>query len=142
MNRKSTDVDHLAHVPIFAGLSDKERHMIRGLLTEVTVEPGKVLARQGSIGHEFFIIVSGSASVDRDGEHLADVGPGDFQGEISLLDAGPRTATVTASTPLTMLVASHQEFNALLDRTPEIARQMLPAIAHRVRSLSHDSHTH
>jgi CRP/FNR family transcriptional regulator, cyclic AMP receptor protein len=134
--------EHLLRVPLFSRLSEKELQQVRSLLTEVNIKPGVVLARQGSTGHEFFIIVSGSASVDRDGEHLADVGPGDFQGEISMLDGGPRTATITATTPMTIMVASHQEFNSLLDSAPMIARQMLPALAHRVRSLTADAHTH
>jgi CRP/FNR family transcriptional regulator, cyclic AMP receptor protein len=90
-------------------------------------------------GQEFFVIISGSASVDRGGVHLADVGPGDFQGEIALLDGGPRTATVTATTPMKLLVATHREFSSLLDTTPLIARRMLPALAHRVRAPADDT---
>lgn len=134
--------DHLGHVPLFARLSEKERRELGDLFTEVEVPAGQVLARQGAVGHEFFLILTGSASVDHDGNHVADVGPGDFQGEISLLDGGPRTATVTATTPMTLLVASHQEFNSLLDRAPTLARQMLPALAHRVRALTEDHITH
>ena len=142
MHHKASDDDPLAHIPLFASLTEKDRAAVRSLLTEVRIEPGTVLARQGAIGHEFFVIVSGTASVDRDGEHLADVGTGDFQGEISLLDGGERTATVTATSPMTILVATHQEFNSLLDTTPAIARQMLPALARRVRTLAGDAHTH
>ncbi len=109
-------------------------------MTEVSVEAGEVLATEGSRGQEFFVIISGSASVDRGGVHLADVGPGDFQGEISLLDGGPRTATITATTPMKLLVATHQEFSSLLDTTPLIARRMLPALAHRVRAIADDPH--
>ena len=67
---------------------------------------------------------------------------GDFQGEISLLDGGPRTATVTTTTATTVMVATRGEFLALLDEAPEIARQMLPALAHRVRALNAATHTH
>ena len=135
--------DHLALVPLFSRLSAKEREQVRRLMTEVDVPAGTVLARQGATGHEFFIILSGTASIDRDGEHLADVGPGDFQGEMSLLDGGPRTATVTTTSPMVMMVTSQVEFDALLDSAPSIARQMLPALAHRVRSLAApDSHRH
>ncbi len=138
---KSKD-DHLAGVPLFARMSTKERLELGNLFTEVEVPAGTVLAKQGSTGHEFFLILSGTAAVDRDGHHVADVGAGSFQGEISLLDGGPRTATVTASTAMTMLVASHQEFNSLLDRAPTLARQMLPALAHRVRALTEDAVSH
>ena len=136
------DDDHLAQVPLFSRLSAKEREQVRSLMTKVDIPAGTVLARQGATGHEFFIILSGSASVDRDGEHLADVGPGDFQGELSLLDGGPRTATVTTTSPTVLMVATQVEFNALLDSAPSIARQMLPALAHRVRLLTADAHTH
>ena len=138
---KSKD-DHLAGVPLFARMSTKERLELGNLFTEVEVPANTVLAKQGSTGHEFFLILTGSAAVDRDGHRLAEVGPGNFQGEISLLDGGPRTATVTASTAMTILVASHQEFNSLLDRAPTLARQMLPALAHRVRALTEDAVSH
>jgi CRP-like cAMP-binding protein len=67
---------------------------------------------------------------------VAQVGPGDFQGEISILDGGPRTATVVSTSDLVALVATAQEFNAMLDAAPTIARKMLPALARRVRALS------
>ncbi len=134
--------DHLAGVPLFSRLSSKEREQVRGLLTEVRVPEGQVLARQGAQGQEFFIIIEGTATVERDGAHLADVGPGDFQGELSLLDGGPRTATVTATSPMVLMVATRREFTSLLDVAPTIARQMLPALAHRVRMLAADAHSH
>ncbi len=142
MHHKVSEDDPLAHIPLFAQLSEQDRAAVRRLLTEVRIESGQVLAREGAFGHEFFVIISGTASVDRGGEHLADVGPGDFQGEISLLDGGVRTASITATSPMTILVATHQEFTSLLDTTPEIARRMLPALAHRVRVLTGDAHTH
>lgn len=142
MHHKVPVDDPLAHVPLFARLSDHDRDAVRSLLTEVRVPAGEILVRQGAIGHEFFVIISGTASVDRGDEHLADVGPGDFEGEISLLDGGVRTATVTATSPMTILVATHQEFSSLLDTAPSIARKMLPALAHRVRLLAGDAHTH
>jgi CRP/FNR family transcriptional regulator, cyclic AMP receptor protein len=134
--------EHFAAVPLFSRLGNDELDAVRGLFTELSVDKGRVLARQGSLGHEFIIIIDGTASVDRDGTHVADVGPGDFQGEISLLDGGLRTATVTATSPMTILVASVNEFDTLLDNVPTIARQMLPALAHRVRMLSDDAITH
>ncbi len=128
--------DHLSNVPLFSTLSLKEREAVRSLLSEVDVPTGARLTREGSIGHEFFIIVSGTASVEHEGVHIADVGPGDYQGELSLLDGGRRTATVTATSPMTVMVASQQEFNTLLDEHPTIARRMLPALAARVRSFA------
>jgi len=134
MSKHDAD-DPLAHIPIFAGLGPKERDEVRSLMTGVDVESGYVLAREGSYGSEFFVIESGTAKVERDGVLLAEIGPGDFQGEMSLLDNGVRTATVTATSPMSLLVATVNEFNSLLDRAPIIARQMLPAVVARLRVL-------
>jgi CRP/FNR family transcriptional regulator, cyclic AMP receptor protein len=129
------DDEELAAIPLFAHLSPEERQQVRGCLTEVGLPAGTVLTRQGDTGHEFFVILSGSASVAHDGVHVADLGPGDFQGEIALLDHSPRTATVTCTTPVTLLVASQREFSALFDRAPTLAKEMLPTLAHRYQML-------
>lgn len=137
MSKRSNRTDNpLSHVPLFAGLGTAELDDVRGLLTEVGIDAGTVLVRQGTHVSEFFIIESGTASVERDGVVLAEVGPGDFQGEIALLDGGARTATVTATSAMTIMVATHAEFNALLDRAPTIARQMLPTLVARLRAIA------
>jgi CRP-like cAMP-binding protein len=142
MSRKHSPDEALARVPLFSRLGDKELSAVRSLMTQADLPAGRVLAKQGAVGSELFVILSGTASVDRDGHHLADLGPGDFLGEMSILDHGPRTATVTATTDITVLVATSQEFNALLDRSPSVARQMLPALAHRVRGLADGDPSH
>ncbi len=131
----------LSSIPLFAELTEKELKAVDKLTTEIAVPAGTVLAREGQIGHELVVIVSGTASVTRAGHEIAKVGPGDFQGEVSILDNGPRTATVTAITDMQILVASSQEFNALLDKSPVIARRMLPVLARRLRAISL-AHTH
>jgi CRP/FNR family cyclic AMP-dependent transcriptional regulator len=136
--RKRTVDESLANVPIFAGLGTKELGAIRDMLTGIQIDAGTVLAREGTVGREFFIIESGTAKVERDGKLLAEVGPGDFQGELSLLDGGARTATITATSAMSLLVATHREFSDLLDRTPTIARLMLPSLVSRLRQLSDD----
>ena len=134
------DVEGVATLePVERQLGDVQR--LRSLLTGVSVEAGTVLVREGEIGHDFLIIESGTAMVERDGLVVAEIGPGDFQGEISLLDGGVRTATVTATSPMTLLVATHGEFNSLLDRAPMVARQMLPALVARLRALADSPHT-
>lgn len=133
--------DALSRVPIFAGLGARELDHVRNLLTDVAVAEGSVLMEQGSFGHEFFIVESGAANVVRDGTVVGEIGPGDFLGEISLLVGGPRSATITATSPMRILVANHGEFSALLDEVPVIARQMLPALATRIRSLAGVTHT-
>jgi hypothetical protein len=119
MNRHKSIDDGLAKVPLFAGLTDKELESVRSLMTE-----------------------TGTASVDRDGEHVADVGPGDFLGEMSLLDGGPRNAAVSATTEVTLMVVSQQDFSQLLDTAPMIARRMLPTLVKRLRAGAADHHTH
>jgi CRP/FNR family transcriptional regulator, cyclic AMP receptor protein len=142
MNRHKSVDDGLAKVPLFAGLTDKELESVRSLMTETNVPKGTILASQGKTGHEFFVIVSGTASVDRDGEHVADVGPGDFLGEMALLDGGPRNADVSASTEMTLMVLSQREFSQLLDTAPMIARRMLPTLVKRLRAGAAVHHTH
>ena len=134
---RHTSITHgLSQVPLFAGLSEKELAAVRSLLTESAVPAGAVLAREGATGHEFFIIESGTAAIERDGQHVADVGPGDFQGELSLFDGGPRNATVTATTPMVILVATRREFTQLLESTPVIALRMIPALVRRLRAVA------
>jgi CRP/FNR family cyclic AMP-dependent transcriptional regulator len=140
MHRHTHGDDPLSRVPIFSGLDPDELVDIRSLMTELSVDADRVLATQGSYGSEFFVIESGTAKVERDGVLLAEVGPGDFQGEISLLAGGAHTATVTATSPMSILVASHQEFNSLLDRAPTIARKMLPALVTRLLGYAADHH--
>ena len=132
MSNRHLIQDHFAQVPLFSGLGSKDKRAVRDLFSEIDVVAGHVLARQQSRASEFLIIVSGTASVDRNGLHVADLGPGDFHGEISLLDGGRRTATVTATSPTHIMVATQREFVAMLASFPTIARQVLPVLASRV----------
>jgi CRP/FNR family transcriptional regulator, cyclic AMP receptor protein len=132
----------LAAVPLFSRLAEREIHRIGDLMTRLDVAAGTPITHEGHTGREFIIILEGTATVTVDGEQVATVGPGDFQGEISLLDGGPRTATVVADTPMRLMVASRDEFVELLDEHPVIARKMLPALAHRIRAISDAHHTH
>ena len=102
---------------------------------QVELAEGRVLCEQGSIGREAFIILEGSAEVKRNGRKVATFGPGDCFGELALLDHGPRTATVTASTPLKVLVIGAREFAGILDEVPPIAHKLLKALASRIREL-------
>ena len=116
------DEDPLGAVPLFADLSPRERDRLRSFMTQAHVAAGKVLTAQGSLGREFFIIVDGTASVSRDGEAVGSLGPGDTFGEVALLgDDVVRTATVTASTDMTLEVMTPPEMREMLDRAPQIA---------------------
>jgi len=125
----------LRGIPLFARL---DRHHLErlGMLTdEVDVPAGKVLIRQGDTGDDLMVIVSGQVGVERDGERINQLGPGDFFGEIALIERGPRTATVTAEAPTRLLVVTHRDFHSLMEEFPEIAAQVLLTLAHRVRTL-------
>lgn len=128
-------LDLLHGIPLFAGLD--RRHLERlGMLTEeVDVPAGKVVIRQGDLGDDLMIVVSGQVGVDRDGARVNQLGPGDFFGEIALIERGPRTATVTTEAPTRLLVVNHRDFHALMEEFPEVAAQVLLTLAHRIRGL-------
>jgi CRP/FNR family cyclic AMP-dependent transcriptional regulator len=132
-------LNHLASVPLFSGCTTKELRDIARATVELTLDQGKEFVTQGDVGREAFVIVDGQAAVSRGGNTVATLGPGDCVGELALLDHGPRTATVTAATPLTVLVLGPREFSGLLDEVPTLNHKILAALAARVREL--DSRT-
>lgn len=127
--------DAIRRVPMFARLGDRQLEEIARLADEVDVPAGRVLMREGATGDEFLVILEGQVSVDRGGSLVRALGPGDFLGEISLIDHGPRSATATCGTACRLLVLAHREFNTLLADFPDIERQILVALAERVRTL-------
>ena len=102
---------------------------------EVTIPSGKTLCEQGTIGREAFIIVSGTAEVRRNKKKVADIGAGTCVGELSLLDHQPRTASVIATSDLTVLVIGVREFAALIDEVPPITHKLMKAMASKIREL-------
>jgi CRP-like cAMP-binding protein len=132
---RTSHLDHLASVPLFSACSKKELEAVRRASDELTLPAGRVLCEQGKVGREAFIIVGGTAEVRRNDRKVATLGPGDYVGELALLDHGPRTATVTAQTELDVLVLGAREFAALVDQVPAIAHKLLKALASRVREL-------
>jgi len=139
MARHGLTDKELAGVPLFAGLSKRQLAQISGLMTSVELSAGKVLARQGEIGREFVILHDGEVEVARDGKIIAVRGPGVYLGEIALLDARPRTATVTAKTDLTADVLSRAEFVTLLADAPELSSRIMATIARRLAELDSES---
>jgi protein phosphatase len=91
--------------------------------------------REGDAGREFFVVVNGTVGIDRGGTRIRTMEPGDFFGEIALLDEGPRTATATADGPVSLLVLGHREFHSLMDQFPAIRTSVLDALAKRIRNL-------
>jgi CRP/FNR family cyclic AMP-dependent transcriptional regulator len=124
-------VESLKRAPLFAELSRKELVQLARLSDDVEVPAGRVLCKEGDRGREFFVLVEGEVDV-------AKLGPGDFVGEISLLEQTPRTATVTAKTPLRFFVLTPKEFQQVLDENPSVERKILRALARRVLELSRD----
>src|SRR4029453_4389248 len=132
-------LNHLAAVPLFSGCTTRELRDIAKATVELTLDEGKEFVTQGGVGREAFIIVEGNADVSRGGQTIAQLGPGDCVGELALLAHGPRTATVPAAPPLTVLVLGPREFAGLLDEVPTLNHKILAALAARVREL--DSRT-
>jgi CRP/FNR family cyclic AMP-dependent transcriptional regulator len=133
MASKRAYLDHLRNVPLFNSCSTKELQTIAKATDELTVPAGHVLTDQGQMGREAFVIVDGSATVKRNGKKVATLGPGSVVGELSLLDHGPRTATVTADSDSTVLVIEQRHFLGVLEAVPSIARKLLASLAGRVR---------
>jgi CRP-like cAMP-binding protein len=131
-------VESLKRAPLFADLSRKELVQLARLSDDVEVPAGRVLCEEGDRGREFFVLVEGEVDVARNGRRVAKLGPGDFVGEISLLEQTPRTATVSAKTPLRFFVLTPKEFQQVLDENPSVERKILRALARRVLELSRD----
>lgn len=126
-------LDLLRRVPLLAGLGRREIEEVGRLAEEIDLPAGKVLMREGDIGREFYVLVTGSVSIERGGVLIRTMVPGDFFGEIALLDEGPRTATATTTASSKLLVLAHREFHSLMDRFPAIRTCVLEALAKRIR---------
>ena len=138
MFSQDTKVQALKGVPLFEGLSRKELVRLERVCEDVEVEPGKVLCQEGQIGHEFFVILDGKVQVTRKGGRVATLSNGDFVGEIALVTELPRTATVTAETPVRFFVLTRREFDAVLDQNPKVERKVLRALARRLAETTSD----
>lgn len=136
MRRRSQDakVELLRGVPLFSSCSKRELSRIASLADQIEVPEGKELTREGDQGSEFFVVVEGRARVVvRDRGRITPLGPGASFGELSLLDQGPRSATVEAETDMQLLVLNTRSFSSLLAEVPSVARKLLAAMAARLR---------
>ena len=134
-NRK---LEALAAVELFAGCSKRELGAIARLCARVVVDDGFVLTTEGGPGHECFVIAAGDADVTIGGRSVAHVGPGACVGEMSLLDGGERTATVTAMTLMVIYVIGAREFQSLLEVSPSISHKIMISLARRLRDAETD----
>ena len=135
MASEKTYLAHLRQVPLFAGCSTKELVLIAKAGDEVSVPTGHVICDQGQTGREAFVLLTGAATVRRNGKKVAELGPGAVLGELALLDHGPRTATAVTTQPSTLLVLEARRFSALVLNVPSVGHKMLAALAGRIRDL-------
>ena len=128
---KDAKTELISRVPLFSQCSKGELQEIGAIADEIDIAEGKELTTEGSPGREFFVIIEGTASVAQDGDQINDLGPGDFFGEVALVKDTPRTATVTATSPVRALVVTRQNFKRLIEQQPDIERTVLKALVDR-----------
>ena len=134
-------VELLKHVPLFHGLSEKELKTLANNFTERTFTEGQELTHEGSGGVGFFVIETGEARVTVDGQERRMLGPGDYFGEIALIDGGLRTATITAVSDGTSYGLTPWQFRPLVETNASIAWPLLEAMAKRTREIEAQLHT-
>jgi len=123
----------LSSIWLFSECSGRELKAISRALDEVVVPPDRMLVEEGTIGRDLYLIVSGTASVRRNGRQVAKLGAGQHFGELALLDRRPRNATVVSVSEMDLLVLGQRQFNGLLDSIPALSRKLMAAMATRLR---------
>jgi CRP/FNR family cyclic AMP-dependent transcriptional regulator len=131
---QDTKADALGRCSFFKDLSRGELRELAKVTEDMEVDEGRALTREGASGSEFFVIIDGEAAVTKEGADVRTLGPGDFFGEISLLEDRPRTATVTAKSPLRFFVLTRQNFRALLNKQPQLDEKVTSALEDRLRA--------
>jgi CRP-like cAMP-binding protein len=129
------DEARLETIPLFAGLKRKERRSVAQLADEIDIEAGRELVRQGEFGYEFFAIEEGTAEVRRGDQFLAELGPGDFFGEMALIENATRNASVTTTSPVSAVVMTGKAFRQINRDHPKVAQQIRKAVDERCRAL-------
>ena len=124
----------LARVPLFVHLTERDLEFVASRTDEVNVPAGRKLVGQGELGHAFYVMLEGSAQVNVDGTARPDLGPGDFFGEISMLDRGPATATVVTTTPARLMVMSHAQFRDAIRSSDDLLSRLMAAMGERLRA--------
>jgi CRP/FNR family cyclic AMP-dependent transcriptional regulator len=127
------DPSRLKTIPLFAELSEHERGQIAQWADEVDIREGEHLVHQGAFAHEFFVILEGTAEVTKDGEHVTDLGPGDFFGEIALLEEERRTASVTATSAMKVVVMFGRDFRQMDHQMPHVAQKIHQTLEERLK---------
>jgi len=133
MHNDDARVDELGTLPMFRNCTPRQLRVLAGVLTPVSVEPGRVLCREGEIGRESFVIVTGEADVSIDGISIAALGAGSFCGEMAVLDGDRRCATVTARTPMTLYSVDARALRSLATEIPTVAVRLASVLSARLR---------
>lgn len=136
--RRDAKVELLKKVPLFADCSKTELRALAKTADELDLREGTVMTREGRPGREFFVLVDGSALVTKKGKKVADLAGGDWFGEIALLTDTPRTATVTATSAVDVLVITDRRFKTVVETMPSIALKVLSSVSER---LTQDAHS-
>jgi CRP-like cAMP-binding protein len=129
---KDAKVELLKKVPLFSKLNKQGLQQVAQIADELDLPAGKEMATEGDRGREFFVLLNGEAEVTKQGSRINTMRKGDFFGEIALVTKMPRTATVTATSDVDVLVITERDFDSLLKKTPEIGRDIAEALAERV----------
>jgi CRP-like cAMP-binding protein len=133
MARSDSYLDALASVPLFSACSRKELQLVARQGEHRSVEAGATIVSEGSAGAEFYVILDGTAGVQRHARKVAELGPGSYFGELSLLDRAPRNATVVAETDMDLVVLGQRAFDHLLESVPKFDKKLLAGLARRLR---------
>lgn len=136
--RRDAKVELLKKVPLFAGCSKSELRELAKTADELDIREGTVLTREGRTAREFFVLIDGTAQVTKSGKEIAELKAGDWFGEIALIANSPRTATVTATSPVDVLVITDRRFRSVVETMPSIALKVLSCVGDR---LARDAHS-
>jgi len=126
--------DRLKEIPLFSDLSGDDLQRLGSWTDEVDLPAGKSLIHQGNFPHEFMVLESGTAQVTHDGQHLADLGPGDFFGEMALLEEQRRMASVVTTSDATIIVMHSRNFRAMEEAMPEVAARIIAVMQERQKA--------
>ena len=130
--RRDAKVELLKKVPLFAGCSKSELRELARTADELDVREGTVLTREGRPGREFFVLIDGTVRVTKKGKTVANLGPGDWLGEIALITDSPRTATATTTSAVDLLVITDRRFRSVVETMPSIALKVLSCVGDRL----------
>ncbi len=132
--QKDAKIELLKGVPLFSGCTKSELQQVARLADELDLDAGATLIREGERGREFIVVAEGTVRVTRAGKTLRELGAGDFIGEIALVVDRPRSATVTATSPVRLLVLTDRAFGRLLEQAPSISPKVMRSLGERLHA--------